>query len=103
MRSILTDLAKQQIRQAAKYISKEFGKRSRDEFMQEVRRTRRLLESQPNLGSVEPLLAHRTRLYRSIVATPLNKLIYVVGDDTIEITAVWDTRRDPSALQAEMK
>jgi len=103
MRSILTDLAKQQIRQTAKYIRKEFGKRSRDEFMQEIRRTRRLVESQPNLGPVEPLLAHRTRLYRSIVATPLNKLIYHVGDDTIEITAVWDTRRDPAALAAEVK
>jgi len=40
MRSILTDLAKQQIRQTAKYIRKEFGKRSRDEFMQEIRRPR---------------------------------------------------------------
>jgi plasmid stabilization system protein ParE len=44
MKSILTDLAKQQIRQTAKYIRKEFGKKRRDEFMQEVRQTRVLIE-----------------------------------------------------------
>ena len=103
MRSILTDLAKRQIRQTARYISREFGQKRRDAFIQEVRRTRFLIESHPNLGPVEPLLAHRTRLYRSIVVSPLNKLIYYVDDATIEIIAVWDTRRDPSSLVAEVK
>ena len=44
MRSIITELAKEQIRQIAKYIRKEFGKNRRDQFMQEVRQTRRLIE-----------------------------------------------------------
>jgi plasmid stabilization system protein ParE len=37
MKSIMTDVAKQQIRQIAKYIRKEFGKTRRDEFMLELR------------------------------------------------------------------
>ena len=44
MKSIITELAKQQIRQIAKYIRKEFGKKRRDEFIQEVRQARRLIE-----------------------------------------------------------
>ena len=44
MKTILTNLAKQQIRQTAKYIHKEFGKKRRDEFIQEVRQARHLLE-----------------------------------------------------------
>ena len=47
MRSIISDQAKQQIRLIAKYIRKEFGKKRRDEFIQEVRQTRRLIEQSP--------------------------------------------------------
>ena len=65
MKSIITEQAKLQIRQIAKYIRKEFGKRRRDEFMKEVRQTRRLIEDSPNIGPVEPLLAVRTVMYRS--------------------------------------
>ena len=72
MKSIITDLAKQQIRQIAKYIRKEFGKKRRDEFIQEVRQARRLIESTPNIGSAEPLLAERTVMYRSYVMNRLN-------------------------------
>ena len=51
MKSIITDLAKEQIRQIAKYIRKEFGKDRRDEFMKDVRQMRRLIESSPNIGT----------------------------------------------------
>ena len=67
MKSIITDLAKEQIRQIAKYILKEFGKDRRDEFMKDVRQTRYLIEGSPNIGPIEPLLADRVIMYRSYV------------------------------------
>ena len=42
-------------------------------------------------------------MYRGIVIKPYSKIIYTITDDIIEIVAVWDTRRDPAALAAEVK
>jgi plasmid stabilization system protein ParE len=103
MKSIITEFAKQQIRQIAKYIQKEFGKDRRDEFMQEVRQTLRLIEGSPNIGSVEPLLAERTVMYRSYVMNHLDKIVYRIDGDMIYIVAFWDVRRDPSTLANEVK
>ena len=99
----LTDLAKQQIRQIAKYIRMEFGKHHGDKFIQEVRHTRRLIESNPSVGIVEPLLAERAVMYRSFVMNRLNKIVYRIDDDVIYIVAFWDVRRDPDSLASEVK
>jgi plasmid stabilization system protein ParE len=98
MRSIISDQAKQQIRLIAKYIRKEFGKKRRDEFIQEVRQTRRLIEQSPNIGPVEPLLEELPAMYRSYVMNGLNKMVYRIEDDTIYIVDFWDVRQDPSTL-----
>ena len=103
MRSIITDLAKQQIRQIARYIFSEFGKERRDEFMQEVRRTRRLIEGSPNIGHVEPLLADRPLMYRSFVMNRLDKIVYRIDGDIIYFVALWDVRRDPVTLANEVR
>ena len=65
-----------------------------------VYQTERLLEWNPNLGPAEPYLADAPVLYRSIVVNRLNKIIYWINDDVIEIVDFWDTRREPTA-QAE--
>ena len=103
MKSIMTDVAKQQIRQIAKYIRKEFGKNRRDEFMQELRQTRRLIESNPTIGPVEPLFTERVVMYRSCVMNRLNKIVYRIDGDTIYIVALWDVRRNPGNLASEVK
>ena len=103
MKSIITNLAKEQIRQIAKYIRKEFGKDRRDEFMKEVRQTRRLIKGSPNIGSVESLLADRAVMYRSYVMNRLDKIIYRIDGDIIYIVAFWDVRRDPGTLVSEVK
>ena len=96
MKSIITELAKQQIRQIAKYIRKEFGKGRRDEFMQEVRQTRRLIEGSPNIGPVEPLLAERPVMYRSYVMNHLDKIVYRIDGDIIYIVAAVITHSNNS-------
>lgn len=103
MKSILSDLAKQRIREIAKYIRKEFGKKRRDAFMLEVRETRRLIEQNPNIGSVEPLLADLPKMYRSYVMNSLNKIVYRIEDNTIYIADFWDVRRNPSLLKSQVE
>ena len=103
MKSVITELAKQQIRQIAKYIRSEFGKERRDEFMKEVRRTRHLIEDSPNIGPVEPLLAERAVMYRSYAMNRLDKIVYRIDGDTIYFVAFWDVRRNPVTLADEVK
>jgi len=98
MRVIVSDDAMLRIRLTAKYIRKEFGKNSRDKFMQDVRQIRRLLAENPNLGPVEPLLANLPQTYRSFVLDRLNKIVYRIDEDVITIVDFWDVRRDPASL-----
>ena len=55
-------------------------------------------ELYPNIGSVEPLLADRSIMYRSYVVNRLNKIVYFVKEDHIEVADFWDVRREPKKL-----
>lgn len=103
MKITMTGFAKQQIRETAKYIYTEFGKNSKDTFILKLNQTKRLLETNPCIGPVEPLLSDLPSNYRSIVVGHLNKLIYRVLDDCIEISDLWDVRRNPNILTDQLK
>ena len=91
-----TPTAKKQWRKAAKYIQKKFGDKSRVAFMQEVLQTSLLLGQYPNTGKIEPYLANQPFLYRSIVVSRINKIVYRTHDNIVYIVALWDTRREPT-------
>lgn len=94
--------AKIAVQQTARYIRSRFDAKSASDFVQEVYHTEKLLVNNPHLGSAEPLLSDLPVLYRSIVINRLNKLVYWVNDDTIEIVAFWDTRREPKTQAEEV-
>jgi hypothetical protein len=64
-----------------------------------------LLQSHPQLGQVEPLLAGCTSLeYRSLVVDKVTKIIYTVHLEYVYIHLLWDVRRDEDFLpQATMR
>ncbi|MBR0169483.1 MAG: type II toxin-antitoxin system RelE/ParE family toxin [Bacteroidales bacterium] len=96
MRVVQSDFAKRQILNTARYIRREFGKKSKESFLQKVRETRRLLADNPYLGPIEPLLADLPQTYRSVVVAKVNKIVYRIVDDRIEIADLWDCRREPN-------
>ena len=95
--------AEQAISNTASYIHREFGRKSRDKFLLKIKETRMLLATNPYLGPVEPLLADRASTYRSVVVGKLNKMVYRIMDDRIEIADLWDCRREPQALADEVR
>ena len=99
----MTGFAKQQIRETASYIYTEFGKMSKDSFILELNQTKQLLETNPFLGPVETLLSDLPSNYRSILVGHLNKMIYRILEDHIEISDLWDVRRDPNKLVSQLK
>ena len=103
MRVTITGFARQQIRETARYIQIEFGRKYRDIFLQKVQNIRQYLAVNPHLGPIEPLLSDCPVTYRSIVVTKLNKMIYRIADDHIEVVDFWDVRREPKALAAQVK
>ena len=102
MRVIITDFAKQEIRKTANYIKKEFGKISKDNFLQSIRLTRKLIEANPYLGPKEQSLDELPGNYRSIVVNNLNKMVYSIKDAHILIEDLWDIRREPNSLKARI-
>ena len=85
------------------YILDKFGPKASEDFLQEVQHISELLESNPCLGPVEPLLVHKSKPYRSVVLNHLNKMVYYIKGDTIRIAAFWDTRREPKAQARKLR
>ena len=103
MKVTFTGFARQQLRETANYIQRRFGEKYRDEFILKVREMKKLLAAHPNLGPIEPLLADLPSTYRSIVIGKLNKMVYRIVDDHIEIADFWDVRRAPETLAGRVK
>ena len=89
--------------QTSVYILDKFGPKASEEFLKEVQHVSDLLESNPCLGPVEPLLAQKSKPYRSVVLNHLNKIVYYIKGDIIRIAAFWDTRREPKAQADRLK
>ena len=103
MKVVWSVQAKEVLQQTSNYIRKEFGKRSKQKFLDEVLHVASLLENNPYLGQVEPLLEEAPVEYRSIVVNHINKLVYYIHNNTIEIVVLWDTRREPKSLINEIE
>ena len=103
MKVIWLPLAKTQLRQTTLYIFKEFGKKRKDDFLQEVKDANRLIGSNPYMGKPELLLDDYPELYRSYIVNHLNKIVYCETNGQIEVSAFWDVRRDPSVLTNQLK
>ena len=102
MKVKVSDFAERQINATADSIEQSSGKASKKKFRQRIRHAISLLRQHPNMGPAEPFLSDEPIKYRSIVVTSLNKLIYTIGDDLIEIVDFWDVRREPAALADEV-
>lgn len=87
----------------ADYIFEEFGVLALRKFYQKIDQIEAELVEFPELGKLEPLLAHRKKVYRSIVLTKKNKLIYTIDKDFICVHALWDTRREPKSQASKLK
>ena len=103
MKVVWMPQAKLQLRQTASYIRNEFGKKAREDFMYEVQQANHLLSLNPNMGKREPFLEGRSVMYRSLLVNRLNKMIYNIVDDHIEVAAFWDVRREPESLANQVK
>lgn len=95
--------AKAALDQTLLFIETEFGVKARIRFKKEVRRVNNLLKTNPELGPVEPLLAGLPVIYHSVVVKRLNKIVYRISENQIEISDFWDVRREPETLSKRIR
>ena len=75
-----------------RYIYREFGRKAAEEFEQSVAK-----------WEARMLLKHRDKLYRGLIVSKYNKLIFYVEEDIVYISDLWDMRREPSRLSRRLK
>ena len=95
--------AQQQQDQIADYIYLEFGEKAVADFYRIIDKAEEDLLAFPEIGTVEPLLINRPKVYRSLVVYRLSKLVYSVESDTIQVVAFWDVRREPKSMANEIE
>ena len=98
MKIVWTENAELQLDKTANYILDVYGAASRLKFLNDVLYTVQLLETQPYIGIIEPLLKDRTSSYRSIPTDKINRIDYRIIDNSVEISDIWDMRRCPDSL-----
>lgn len=103
MKVVWLEQADMALSQTADYIADEYGPRSMEKFMGKVYEVGLLLEDNPYLGPIEQTMADRASTYRSVVVAKVNKIVYRIVDDRIEIADLWDCRREPDTLASQVK
>ena len=95
---IWTKKAFTQLERAIKYIKEEQGHSYAEIVLNKTLEKTRLLEKNPLIGQVEPLLKHKKSEYRYLVVWSY-KIIYRVDKDKIIISRVFHTSRNPQKLK----
>ena len=86
------------VNETADYIEKEFGVDRSIRFLENVQAEADSLLKHPKRGQREPILSSSKLEFRRLVIDKLNKLIYLINDDTIEIVDFWAARMDLQTL-----
>ena len=95
---IWTKKAFGQLERAIKYIREEQGLTFAETVLNKILQATELLENSPNIGPIEPLLAHKKSEYRFLVVWSY-KIIYRTSKDKAIISRVFHTSRNPNKLK----
>ena len=103
MRIIWSPEAIESVDNTADYIEDNFGVNRSLEFYEEVQEQTDSLLEFPLKGPVDEDLKGGKYEYRSLGIGELSRLIYRIDGETIRILYLWNTRRNPIALQGMFK
>lgn len=81
----------------------KFGGNVSAHFYDQVKNQDRYFATDPNIEKLEPLLAHKSHAYRSLVVHKLYKIVYYIDADAVYIVDLWDVRRNPDALAERIR
>ena len=95
---IWTNKAFGQLERAINYIRKEQGISYAKIVLNKILEKTTLLESSPEIGTLEPLLSHKKTEYGFLVVWSF-KIIYRFSKDKVTISRIFHTSRNPDKLK----
>lgn len=93
-----SEQSRDDLREIVSYVGNSFGQRKAKEVFEEIRNTAELLKNFPMLGKSFVKDEELQIEYRTL-PSKLNQLIYYIENETINIIAVWQNRRDIDRLK----
>lgn len=87
--------AKNSLSDIYNYYKKERSTKTARKIINNIRASVERLMKFPEMAPLEPLLSDCNKPYRSLVATPVYKVVYYIEDSVIYISDVWDCRQSP--------
>jgi toxin ParE1/3/4 len=94
---VWTKIALHQYEKAVQYIRSERGLPHAQALVDKVDRWMEILESTPQIGTLEPLLRHKRRGYRFVIAWSF-KIIYTTNRGKVTIARFFHTSRNPNKV-----
>ena len=95
MKVVVSERAKRNRNQIARYILHDFGENTLLEFRKAYRDTKRFLAEHPEGGQEELNLSNDKHKYRFTVVHGLTKVVYRIEGEVVYVVDMWDTRREP--------
>lgn len=93
-----SEQSRSDLREIMTYVGVNFGRRKAEEVLADIRSQVGLLKTYPELGQVFVKDNELDITYRSL-ADKLNKIVYFIDGETINIVTVWQNRRDTKQLR----
>ena len=93
-----SDYAENEFLNTLDYVEEHFGEKTRDNLFNSVNHTNDILIDQPYAGRKELLLENDLIQYRSILVSDINRIVYYVEEESVNVVDFWDMRRDPDFL-----
>ena len=101
MRLNWSDTSCDDLRTILAYVGVFFGRRRAEEALADIRERAEQLTTFPKLGRVFVKDPELGITYRSLTAK-LNKIVYFVEGDEVNIVTVWQNRQDISRLKKQL-
>ena len=98
MKVVVTDRAKYNREQIAKYILHTFGVKALLEFRKAYQETKRFIALHPEACPKEEHLSNEQYTYHFTNINGLTKLLYRIDGEMIYIVAMWDVRQEPPTI-----
>ena len=94
-----SEQSRNDLREITTYIGANFGRRKAEEVLADIRSLADMIKTFPKVGRVFVKDRELNITYRSFTDN-LNKIVYFVDGDTINIVTVWQNRRNIKKLRA---
>ena len=90
------------LREILSYVGCSFGGRKAEDVLFEIRDTVNLLTDFPMMGK-EFVKDRQIGITYHTVPSKLHQIVYYIEDETINVVAVWNNRRDIRRLKRRLK